>query len=60
MQLNVDDLVAWCQEKLESANVSISRKGKNWYIGIDGCIITVNTRSYTIITHATQTRAHTC
>ena len=25
-------------------------KGKNWYVCIDGCVITVNAGSYTIIT----------
>ena len=28
----------------------IGRQGKNWYAQIDGCIITVNASSYTIIT----------
>ena len=27
-----------------------ARKGKNWYITIDNCIITVNAYSYTVIT----------
>ncbi len=31
-------------------NAKISRKGKNYYIEADGCIITVNASSYTIIT----------
>ena len=29
---------------------SITRKGKNWYITVEGCIITVNAHSFTIIT----------
>ena len=28
----------------------ITRNGKNWYISIDACKITVNAHSYTIIT----------
>lgn len=28
----------------------IERHGKNWYVHTDGCVITVNASSYTIIT----------
>lgn len=31
-------------------NTVIERQGKNWYVRIDGCEITVNAKSYTIIT----------
>jgi hypothetical protein len=50
LRLDTDDLVGWCREKIKAANVSIIRKGKNWYITVDGCEITVNAYSYTIIT----------
>ena len=33
-----------------SPEAVIERKGKNWYITVDGCIITVNAYSYTVIT----------
>lgn len=50
LALHVDDVVDWCKEKIQSPNGRITRKGKNWYIAVDGCEITVNAQSYTIIT----------
>lgn len=50
LQLDVEDVVAWCKAKVQLAHAVIVRKGKNWYIHIDGCVITVNAYSYTIIT----------
>lgn len=50
LSLDTDDVVLWCKEKIESKNAIISRNGKNWYINVDNCIITVNAYSFTIIT----------
>ena len=47
---DVGDVVAWCRKKILDDNAIITRRGKNWYVTIDGCIITVNAYSYTIIT----------
>ena len=47
---DVKDLVAWCRQKILDTNAAISRQDKNWYIRIDGCEITVNAYSFTIIT----------
>ena len=47
---DVKDVVEWCRQKILDAHADISRQGKNWYIKIDGCIITVNAYSFTIIT----------
>ena len=44
------DVVAWCKEKILEPNAFIEKHGKNWYVHIDGCIITVNASTYTIIT----------
>lgn len=44
------DVVLWCQEKIKDLRSMITRSGKNWYVTIDDCIITVNAYSYTIIT----------
>jgi hypothetical protein len=44
------DVVEWCKSKIMSKKAEISKQGKNWYICIEGCIITVNASSYTIIT----------
>lgn len=48
--IECDDTVAWCSDRISSPEAVIERKGKNWYITVDGCIITVNAYSYTIIT----------
>ncbi len=50
LALECDDAVEWCREKILSPNTFIERRGKNWYITVDGCVITVNAYSYTIIT----------
>lgn len=50
LSLDTDDVVRWCASKINSSNALIKRNGKNWYINVDGCIITVNAYSYTIIT----------
>lgn len=50
LALDVDDVVDWCKMKINSANAVIIRNGKNWYVNIENCIITVNAHSYTIIT----------
>ena len=50
LSLETEDVVAWCREKISSDNAVITRNGKNWYISIDACTITVNAYSYTIIT----------
>jgi hypothetical protein len=47
--LDVDDPVEWCKDKISSVN-EIIRRGKNWYIYVDDCVITVNARSFTVIT----------
>ena len=50
LSLDTDNVVEWCKAKIKSENASVLRNGKNWYINIDDCIITVNAYSYTIIT----------
>lgn len=47
---DIKDVVACCRAKIESSAAAIERKGKNWYCKINGCVITVNAYSYTIIT----------
>ena len=48
--LGEQDVAAWCREKIQDSRAEAERRGKNWYIRIDGCEITVNAYSYTIIT----------
>lgn len=44
------DAVQWCREGILDQNAAMERRGKNWYVRIKGCEITVNAHSYTIIT----------
>ena len=50
IEVDVDDIVAYCIDKIKQENAVIERKGKNYYVSVDGIIITVNASSYTIIT----------
>lgn len=50
LSLDMDDVVNWCRDKIQDPNAFIVRKGKNWYVNIDNCELTVNAYSYTIIT----------
>lgn len=50
LSLDIEDVVAWCKDKISSAHAVIVRKGKNWYVTVDNFVITVNAHSYTIIT----------
>ena len=50
LTIGTDDVVAWCKEKINLPHAIITKKGKNWYVNVDGFIITVNAHSYTIIT----------
>lgn len=50
LSLETDDVVEWCREKTGLPQAEITRNGKNWYVRIEGCVITVNAYSYTIIT----------
>ena len=48
--LDTDDVVTWCKQKIKDHGCSVIRRGKNWYACTDDFEITVNARSYTIIT----------
>lgn len=50
LSLNVDDVIDWCKMKIVLPHAVITKKGKNWYVNVDGYVITVNAYSYTIIT----------
>ena len=49
LKLDTPDVIAWCRQSILSAE-EIFRKGKNWYVRSDNCVITINAHSYTIIT----------
>lgn len=50
LSLDTENVVEWCKDKVRSAHAVITRNGKNWYVAVDGCMITINAHSYTIIT----------
>ena len=50
LSLETEDVVEWCKDRICSNSAVITRNGKNWYVNIDACVITVNAYSYTIIT----------
>ncbi len=50
LALDTEDAVLWCRSQILNDRAVIERRGKNWYIRIEGCEITVNASSYTIIT----------
>lgn len=44
------DVVEYCKNKILKEESLVEHKGKNYYVTIDDCIITINSSSYTIIT----------
>ena len=50
LNLDVEDIVRWCKDKIIKSDSSFTKKGKNWYVEVDGSIITINASSFTIIT----------
>ncbi len=44
------DVVEYCKNKILKDESVVERKGKNYYVHVDDCVITVNASSYTIIT----------
>lgn len=50
LALAEDDVVHVCREMIQSMNSFITRKGKNWYVIVNDCEITINAHSFTIIT----------
>ena len=49
LELETEDVVNWCKQKIKQAD-DVYKKGKNWYVSFENCIITINAHSYTIIT----------
>lgn len=44
------DPVEWCRARIATPGCAMARRGKNWYATVEGCVITVNAGSFTIIT----------
>ena len=45
-----DEPVSYCISKLKQDNAVVTKEGKNYYINVDDCKITINSSSFTIIT----------
>ncbi|MCR4656683.1 MAG: DUF3781 domain-containing protein [Lachnospiraceae bacterium] len=45
-----EDVVSWCRDIIMNGDAHIVRQGKNWYVRSNGCEITINAKSYTVIT----------
>ena len=45
-----DEPVGYCITKLKKKDSKVKKEGKNYYVDVDDCIITINSSSYTIIT----------
>lgn len=50
LSLGKIDSVEWCKAQVASPNAVITRDGKNWYVEIGSCTITINAGNYCIIT----------
>lgn len=48
--LDVDDVVEWCKSRILLHEAKIERRGKNWYVRVEDCVLTINAHSFTIIT----------
>ncbi|WP_405269794.1 DUF3781 domain-containing protein [Methanobrevibacter sp.] len=46
----IDEPVSYCISKLKQDNSAVKKEGKNYYVEVDDCIITINSSSFTIIT----------
>lgn len=55
LNLDTNDVVTYCKNKILNKECKIDKQGKNWYCETDKIKITINSYSYTIITaHFTQ------
>ncbi|MDE5854587.1 MAG: DUF3781 domain-containing protein, partial [Ruminococcus sp.] len=42
LQIDTDDIIQWCREKILLKDADIERTGKNWYVTTAGYKITIN------------------
>ena len=49
LELKSNDVINWCKNIIIKAD-NILKKGKNWYVYKGEYILTINAKSYTIIT----------
>lgn len=44
------DVIAFCKRIIQNKKCEIYRQGKNYYFKLDNTVLTVNVKSYTVIT----------
>ena len=49
LELKTNDIINYCKKFIIKAD-NINKKGKNWYVYKEDCIITINANSYAVIT----------
>lgn len=50
LNIDIDDVAAYCKNKVLDKSCKIYKQGKNWYCEVEDIKITINSYSYTIIT----------
>lgn len=50
LDLDTSNVVDFCKSEISKLDSEVIRKGKNYYVTSNHCIITVNSYSFTIIT----------
>ena len=45
-----EEPVSYCISKLKKQSSKVDKQGKNYYVEVDACRITINSSSFTIIT----------
>lgn len=45
-----EEPVSYCISKLQKKDSTVAKEGKNYYVEVDNCRITINSSSFTIIT----------
>ena len=50
LDVDTDDVLKYCMEKIKDSNSTAYKKGKNYYVEIDDMSFTINSSSFTIIT----------
>ena len=50
LNLQTNNVVEYCKNKILNKNCKINKQGKNWYCEIDNIKITINSHNHTIIT----------
>ncbi len=49
IQLDTNNIIKWCVDKVKLKDSVITKKGKNWHVEVDGFIITIKASNYQII-----------